>query len=352
MTCLFTLLATLGLTLAGQTLPTGTSTPEEDTPVPTALTPETILPNAIRAELRTPRVMVPVGSPVFVEFTIINISDAPVKLSVPGALVGRERYDSGIGLPLEHVFSAAQFRGLEVVSETNPAMGERVTRKPEYPIPAITLAPYATIGLRFDVARFYPGLHQAGIYQLTWRPYGGVVTSNTLQIHVVQYKQVVMETEFGNVTFQLLYDKAPHHVANFLDLVDRRFYNGKVFHLVFENQFLLGGCPNGDGTGRRPDGVTLPPEFNDTPFQFGTVGMALIEGDPQSGSSQFFICLSRQPNWDGRYTAFAQIAGPQSLAVLRKMAQVEVDAERRPKKPLLIKSMSIQDAVIVPRVTQ
>ncbi len=302
------------------------------------------LSQSVRAELRAAKTTIPVGGKVVVEFVVQNVTDEPVTLTVPGALAGKERPDLGMGLPLEHVFSAVDFRGLEVASEQNPRMGDRVVRKPEFPVPQITLAPFATVGLRFDVARFYPGLHQGGVYRLAWRPYGGAVEARPLIIQVVQYKQVVMETELGTLTMRLLYDKAPHHVANFLDLIDKRFYNGKAFHMAYANQFLLGGCPEGTGTGKRPDGVCLPPEFNDTPFDLGTVAMALIEADPGSASCQFFICLSRQPAWDGRYTAFAKVEGPQSLETLRRLGSVAVDEEHTPTKPLVIKTMTAVDA--------
>lgn len=312
-------------------------------------TPTRPLSQLVRAEIRTQRTIVPVGGEVVVEFVLQNRTDETVKLTVPGALPAKERPDYGMGLPLEHVFSGTSFRALEIVSDENPQMGDRVARKPEYPVPAISLAPFGCVGLRFDIARFYPGLHQSGKYRLIWRPYGGALESEPLIIDVVQYKQVTMETEYGTLVIELLYDKAPRHVANFIDLVDQRFYNGKVFHTVFANQFILGGCPKGDGTGRRPDGVCLSPEFNDTPFELGTVGMALIEGDTHSGSSQFFICLSRQPAWDDRYTAFGQIRGPQSLATLQRLGQVAVDAQHRPVKPLIIKSMNASDMPYPPR---
>jgi cyclophilin family peptidyl-prolyl cis-trans isomerase len=311
--------------------------------------PDIALANSIRVELRAPKTIIPVGSEVILEFAVINKTEEPVKLAVPGALVGRERPDLGMGLPLEHVFSGENFRGLEVAAEENPQMGDRIVRKPELPIPAVTLAPFAVLGLRFDVARFYPGLHQAGVYQLGWQPYGGVVSAEPLTIRIIQYKQVAVETEYGVMTLQLLYDKAPRHVANFLELVEKRFYNNKTFHSVYANQFILGGCPDGNGSGKRPDGTTLPPEFSDTPFDLGTVGMALIEGDPHSGSSQFFICLSRQKAWDGHYTAFAQVTGPQSLEVLKKLGDVAVDSEHRPKKPLIIRSMTATDAIFLPK---
>jgi peptidyl-prolyl cis-trans isomerase B (cyclophilin B) len=307
------------------------------------------LSQSVRAEIRTTRSIVPVGSEVVVEFTLLNQTDQPVKLTVPGALPAKERPEHGMGLPLEHVFSGTGFRALEVTSEENPQLGDRVARRPDYPVPAITLAPFGCVGLRFDVARFYPGLHQSGKYRLQWQPYGGALESEALVLDVVQYKQVTMDTEYGALTIELLYDKAPMHVANFLELADQRFYNGKTFHSVFANQFILGGCPKGDGTGRRPDGVCLPPEFNDTPFDVGTVGMALLEGDPHSGSCQFFICLARQPSWDDRYTAFAQVRGPQSLATLQKLGQVAGDAQHRPVKPLTIKSMTLSDMPYPPR---
>jgi peptidylprolyl isomerase len=313
---------------------------------PPTIAPEPTLAESIRVELRAPRTTVPVGGEVILEFVIINRTDEPVKLTVPGALAGKERTDLGMGLPLEHVFSGPNFKGLEIASEESPQMGDRIVRKPEYPVPAVTLAPFGTIGLRFDVARFYPGLHQAGIYALGWRPYGGVVVAEPITIRVMQYRQVVIETDYGVMNMQLFYDKAPRHVANFLELVDKRFYHTKTIHSVYNNQFILGGCPEGNGTGKRLDGATLPPEFNDTPFEFGTVAMALIDGDPNSASSQFFICLSRQAAWDGRYTAFGQIVGPQSLAVLKKLGEVEVDGEHRPRKALTIKSMVSTEAIM------
>lgn len=328
-------IATVSVCLIGQSAPVEPIAP---------LSPDKPLPGVIRAELRPDRTVVPVGGRVIVEFAIINLTDEKVSLSVPGALVGRERTELGMGLPLEHVFSAPEFRALQINSEEIPDMGERVTRKPEFPVPPITLAPFGVAGLRFDVSRFYPGLHQAGIYQLQWKPYGGAVEAPPVTITVVPYKQVLLETEFGTMTLQLLYDKAPRHVANFLELVERRFYNGKTFHYVMPNQFVLGGSPDGFGEGKRPDGMTLLPEFNDTPFELGTVGMALLPGDEKSGSCQFFICLSRQPGWDGRYTAFAQISGPQSLAVLRRLGEIETDADHRPAKPIVIKSASAIDA--------
>ena len=144
---------------------------------------------------------------------------------------------------------------------------------------------------------------------------------------------------------QLLYDKAPAHVENFIELADQRFYNNRLVHTVFPGQFILTGCPNDNGTGKRPDGKTLAPEFNDTPFELGTVAMALVDGNPQSGSSQFFVCLTRLPAWDGQYTAFGKVVGPESLDVLRRIGGVAVNDEMRPRQPVRIRSVTINHAV-------
>lgn len=304
------------------------------------------LSNLISVELRVPRSVIPVGGDVIVEFVVQNRTRDPLTLNVPNAPVAKSRR-SDMGLPLEHVYSGVNFRGLEVATDGNPKLGDRVTRKPEYPVDPITLAPFGSVGLRFNVARFYPVLHQSGTYVLRWSPYGGAVQTRPVTIEVVQFKQVVMETDYGPLTIRLLYDKAPRHVENFLDLIRRREYNNKTFHGVFPNHFIIGGCPNGDGSGKRADGLCLEPEFNDTPFDVGTVAMALIETpeerDLNSASCQFFICLSRQPAWDGRYTAFARVEGPESLATLRKLSEVAIDKDGRPIEPLKIKSMSIVD---------
>jgi hypothetical protein len=222
--------------------------------------PERPLSQLVRAELRTPRTIVPVGSEVIVEFSIQNRTDAPVKLTVPGALPAKERTDNGMGLPLEHVFSGPFFRALEVTSEENPQMGDRVMRKPEYPVPAVTVAPFGTVGLRFDIARFYPGLHQSGKYKLVWKPYGGALESEPLVIDVVQYKQVTMETEYGSIVIEMLYDKAPRHVANFLELVEQRF---------LQRQDVPHRLPRTIHPGRMPEGRRYRPPHGWRPLAAG-----------------------------------------------------------------------------------
>lgn len=304
------------------------------------------LANQISVELRVPRTVIPVAGQVMVEFVILNRTAEPVTLKVPNAKTAKMGTGE-MGLPLEHVYSGTNFRALEIATDGNPKLGDRSVRNPEYPVPAVTLAAFGTVGLRFDVSRFYPVLNQAGTYVLRWNPYGGAVRSKPVTIRVVPFKQAIIDTNYGPLSMRLLYDKAPRHVENFIDLINQRFYNGLTFHRILPGAFLQGGCPDGTGLGKRPDGVTIAPEFNNTQFVAGTVAMALVESDEgrdeTSASSQFFISLGRQPAWDGRYTAFAVIEGPESLAVLKRLAEVATDDTFSPVEPLKIRSISLLD---------
>ncbi|MFQ5869788.1 MAG: peptidylprolyl isomerase, partial [Candidatus Zixiibacteriota bacterium] len=74
-------------------------------------------------------------------------------------------------------------------------------------------------------------------------------------------------------------------------------------HRVVPNFVIQGGCPRGDGWGG--PGYTVREEINKLGFERGTIGMATSGKD--TGGSQFFICHSRQPHLDGRYTAFGRV---------------------------------------------
>jgi HEAT repeat protein/cyclophilin family peptidyl-prolyl cis-trans isomerase len=110
-------------------------------------------------------------------------------------------------------------------------------------------------------------------------------------------------TPKGEIVIELLQQYAPRTVANFIHLTNSRFYDGLIFHRVVPNFVIQGGCPRGDGWGG-PE-YTIREEINELEFERGTVGMATSGKD--TGGSQFFICHSRQPHLDGRYTAFGRV---------------------------------------------
>ena len=103
-------------------------------------------------------------------------------------------------------------------------------------------------------------------------------------------EQLVFTLEGGDVTIKLRPDLAPKHVEQITKLVKDGFYDGLTFHRVIDGFVAQGGCPNGNGMGG--SGTNIPAEFNAEPHVRGTMSMARA-ADPDSASSQFFICLNR-----------------------------------------------------------
>lgn len=131
---------------------------------------------------------------------------------------------------------------------------------------------------------------------------------------------VFIETEQrGVLEVELFGPEAPLTVANFLRLVDRRFFDGNRWHRVVPNFVVQDGDPRGDGFGG--PGGAIRDEINR--MRYGTkpmLGMAL--SGPDTGSSQWFITLSPQPHLDGTYTVFGRAVG--NVAALTRITQGDV----------------------------
>ncbi len=118
---------------------------------------------------------------------------------------------------------------------------------------------------------------------------------------------VTIETDFGKMVLELYRDVAPSHADSFMARSRDGFYDGTIFHRIVKGFMIQGGDP--EGTGRGGAGYFLNAEFSDLPHQDGTLSMARST-DPNSASSQFFICLGRNRSTsglDGQYTVFGQL---------------------------------------------
>lgn len=141
----------------------------------------------------------------------------------------------------------------------------------------------------------------------------------------------LIQTKEGIIVLRFFEKDAPKTVAEFKRMAGRNFYNGTTFHRVISSRLIQGGDPlsrdrdpYNDGTGN--SGIFLPAEFNKRPFKPGTVGMARGPS-PDSGSCQFFICLARNPQWDGEYTAFAEVV--EGLDVARKISEAQTNPRHK-----------------------
>lgn len=125
---------------------------------------------------------------------------------------------------------------------------------------------------------------------------------------------LVVETSKGTMKIRLFPDQAPVHCAHVAALAKSGFYDGLTWHRVVPDFVIQGGCPRGDGSGNA--GVTLPLEPTRVPFERGTLGMPRSD-HPDTGGCQLFICHSRAPHLDVRYTAFGKVV--EGLDVIDKI---------------------------------
>jgi peptidyl-prolyl cis-trans isomerase B (cyclophilin B) len=135
-----------------------------------------------------------------------------------------------------------------------------------------------------------------------------------------EYHAVVEMEKGGEFEIVFFPETAPNHVANFVTLAKKGFYNGLTFHRVLEGFMAQGGDPTGTGGGG--PGYTIPAEFSRIPHKRGTVSMARTP-DPDSAGSQFFICFADTPMLDGQYTVFGE--------VMRGMDVVDKITRRNPE---------------------
>jgi peptidyl-prolyl cis-trans isomerase B (cyclophilin B) len=140
----------------------------------------------------------------------------------------------------------------------------------------------------------------------------------------------VFETDYGSFKIALYPDVAPLHVESFKKLIREKFYDGLGFHRVISNFIIQGGDPLTRGGENRarwgagdPNQPKVAAEFSTRPFVRGTVGAARRGDDPNSATSQFFICLRPNPSWDGQYTVFGEVT--QGLNNVQVISNVPAD---------------------------
>ncbi len=122
---------------------------------------------------------------------------------------------------------------------------------------------------------------------------------------------VEMEVEnYGTILLELDGKAAPVTVTNFVNLVNDKFYDGITFHRIMDGFMIQGGDPSGTGYGGSEKNITGEFAQNgyDNPISHktGTISMAR-SNDPDSASSQFFICVADDEFLDGGYAAFGHV---------------------------------------------
>jgi peptidyl-prolyl cis-trans isomerase B (cyclophilin B) len=167
----------------------------------------------------------------------------------------------------------------------------------------------------------------------------GSITQAQLADYYVEMTCSLDGKEVGTIVFEMWPQFAPGTVRNFLRYCDEGFYDGLGFHRIARTFMLQGGDPKGDGSGDGPHG-SIRAEFSDEPARkhgYGVLSMAR-GGNPNSASSQFFLCCDESMdvwNLDGKYASFGKMVS--GVAALEAMANVPVGGPQRTSPMLTVK---------------
>jgi Peptidyl-prolyl cis-trans isomerase (rotamase) - cyclophilin family len=141
---------------------------------------------------------------------------------------------------------------------------------------------------------------------------------------------------------ELYPESAPQSVYNFIDLANKGFYDGLIFHRVIKGFMIQGGDPTGTGMGG--PGYCIKGEFfmngvdNKLKHKRGVLSMAR-SSNPNSAGSQFFLMHQDAPHLDRQYAAFGKVT--EGLEVIDAVASVKVDMNDRPLTEQKIASIRV-----------
>ena len=170
------------------------------------------------------------------------------------------------------------------------------------------------------------------------------VTEMNGEFKVTNKVKITMD-DGGEIVIALYGEEAPITVANFLDLVNSGFYNGLIFHRVVPGFVIQGGDPEGTGYGGSEK--TIKGEFaengvdNRISHKRGILSMAR-SNNPDSASSQFFICLGDvSASLDGKYAAFGEVT--EGMDVVDRIASVSCDYNDKPVTDVVMEKVEVID---------
>ena len=148
----------------------------------------------------------------------------------------------------------------------------------------------------------------------------------------------VFETNKGTFEIELFEDKAPITVKNFIDLAEKGFYDGLIFHRVIDGFMIQGGDPNGMGTGG--PGYTIPDEFHKDLKHDDEGILSMANAGPNTGGSQFFITLAATPWLDGHHSVFGKVV--KGMDVVRAIGKVDTDFQDKPLAKVIMEKVTIR----------
>jgi len=161
----------------------------------------------------------------------------------------------------------------------------------------------------------------------------------------------VFKTSEGTIKAKLFEQEAPETVKNFIGLAEGtkewnsrskkgdKLYDGTIFHRVIPEFMIQGGDPEGNGMGG--PGYKFADETKGSPHNFKQPGkLAMANAGPNTNGSQFFITVTDTSWLTGKHTIFGEVT--EGYDVVEKISKVARDSMDRPKKPVVLESVTIE----------
>lgn len=152
-------------------------------------------------------------------------------------------------------------------------------------------------------------------------------------------RTIAFQTNMGTFKAEMFEDKAPNTTKNFIDLVEKGFYDGIIFHRVIDGFMIQGGDPTGTGMGG--PGYKIPCEFGAGLKHDAEGVFSMANAGPNTGGSQFFITLAATPWLDGRHAIFGKIT--EGMDVVQKIGSCRTGAQDRPVHDIVMEKVTVSE---------
>ncbi len=154
----------------------------------------------------------------------------------------------------------------------------------------------------------------------------------------VKNRVATFDTSLGVFKVQLFEDQAPLTTKNFVDLVNKGFYNNLIFHRVIAGFMIQGGDPQGTGTGS--PGYTIKDEFSPSLKHDSAGILSMANAGPNTGGSQFFITLEPTPWLDNHHAVFGKVI--EGMDIVQSIGKVKTDSHDKPLENVVIKKITVE----------
>lgn len=150
-------------------------------------------------------------------------------------------------------------------------------------------------------------------------------------------RKIKFTTNKGVFVAEMFEDKAPLTTKNFIELVEKGFYDGIIFHRVIDGFMIQGGDPTGTGMGG--PGYKIKDEFSEGLKHDDEGILSMANAGPNTGGSQFFITLAPTPWLNGHHAIFGKVV--EGMDVVRLIGVVPTDFRDRPREAVTMEKVEV-----------